>query len=151
MVMRGEMRDRVRCSSDGGLSIRQYCFGIGAPAMICVRLCKRVPSPPARTSAHNDACGRSVAGWGTIDVIGISYELEVASAAQPPPSALQECPSQSPCLRSAYDVVWSALQNRRHRVPKLGSRAEPGQTRRRSGGLLDSESLDDRLERRPLH
>src|SRR6266478_7919751 len=150
-LMSGAMRDRVLSSSDRGPSIRQYCFGIGAPAMICVRPCKRVPSPPARTSAHNDACGRSVAGWGAIDVIRISYELEVPSTAQPPPSALQECPPQSPCLRSAYDVAWSALQNRRHRVPKLGSRAEPGQTRRRSGGLLDSESLEDRLERRPLH
>src|SRR2546427_1159820 len=50
----GAIRDRVVSSSDRGPRIRQYCFGIGAPEIKWVRLCNRVPSPPARTSAQKD-------------------------------------------------------------------------------------------------
>src|SRR5215813_7105988 len=56
----GAIRHRVVSSSDRGPSIRQYCFGMGAPAIKLVRLCNRVPSPPARTSAQRDSLVRSV-------------------------------------------------------------------------------------------
>src|SRR6266404_5779316 len=149
----GAMRDKVLSSSDRGPSMRQYCFGIGAPAMICVTPCKRVPSPPARTSAHNDAFGISVGGPGLMDVICML--LRVRSSVHGPAAAerLQECRPQSSCLRQGNDIAWSAMKKRGHCAPKLGSRAEPRQTRiakGRSGGLLDPESLDHRLERRPL-
>src|SRR2546427_11630289 len=61
------------------------------------------------------------------------------------------CRPQSPCLPEGCHLGRSAMKKRGQGVPKLGTPAEPRRTGGRSGGLLDSESLDDRLERRPLH
>src|SRR5262245_37206269 len=59
-LTRGAIRHRVVSSNDRGPRIRQYCFGIGLPAINRVRLRSRMPSPPARTSPQRDPLVGSV-------------------------------------------------------------------------------------------
>ena len=58
----GTIRVSVASSRERSPVIRQYCFGIGAPAIFRVRTWRRLPSPPARTSAQGRSRGCSFEG-----------------------------------------------------------------------------------------